>query len=152
MSFTLEKMGFLVLTLIAVGVGTGILFSVDRQDNDMHPVEDSIRNSDYPVCQEFEEEQVVGKEGFRTLFYARHLGVCESQKNRVKPRFRVDKEYINDLTSSLSDDPEVLYRNDCSNLPGFNGIIVEKSSSETLADFEEKIMLNGTETLRVCQG
>lgn len=152
MSFTLERLGFLVLALLAVSVGVSILFSVDGKDNDMHPVEDSIRNSDYPVCQEFEEDQAVGKEGFRTLFYGRYLGVCESQKNRVKLGFELDKQYVNDLTSGLSDSPKTLYREECSKIPGLNGVIVEETGSETLGSFEDVIILNGTENLRLCQG
>jgi hypothetical protein len=151
MGFTLERLGFLVLGLLAVSVGISILFSVDRKGNDMHPVENSIRNSDYPVCQEFEEGQIVGKEGFRTLFYGRYLEVCESQMNRINLGFELNKKYIDELTSDLSDNPKVLYRDDCSRIPGLNGVIIEESESEKLGGFEDEIILNGTENLRVCQ-
>lgn len=152
MSFSLETLGLMILTLLAVGVGVGILTSVNSDNNDMHPVENSLKRSDYPVCQEFEDNQTVDREGFRTLLYARHLDVCETANNTVELGFRLEKEYIETLSKDLSESPQVIYREGCEEIPGLNGFVVEETSEELLGSLEDKIIFKGHENVRVCQG
>lgn len=151
MGFSLDTLGLMVITIIAVSIGIGILYSAKSGSTDIHPVEESLKNSDYPVCQEFSENQTVGREGFRTLIYARHLEVCKTDNNTVELGFQLSKNYLEKLAGELSTSPQTIYRDNCNRIPGLNGFIVEKTGDNVIGTYEDKIILKGHENVRVCQ-
>jgi hypothetical protein len=148
---SLDKIAVLFLTLISVGVGIGIIYSVDSEGQSINPVEDSVRNSDYPICSGFEKGQEVDKKDFRTLTYARYLEACDKESNNITLLFKLDKEYLSNLASDLSENPKIIYREDCSNVPGLQGIVVEDTGSNIISTYGDNVILNGTKPPRLCK-
>jgi hypothetical protein len=148
---SIETLGIMVLTLIVSGVFSLTILDFRDQSPEIHPIEKSMENSDYPVCEEFEKNQTVDREGFRTLLYGRHLKSCGIEKNKVELGFVLEKSFVEKLAEELSSSPEVLYRDRCEDIPGFNGFVVE-ASEERIGVFGEKIILNNTDPVKICQG
>lgn len=146
---SLETIGIVALTLIAVGVFSTIIIELRGQAPELHPIEKSLKGSDYPVCEEFDVNQTVDKKGFRTLMYAKYLDVCETN-NTVELGFVLDRELVKRFSGQLSDKPEVIFRSDCQDIPGLEGFVVE-SSEQKIGGFGDKIALNGTRPVKICQ-
>jgi hypothetical protein len=147
---TLDTLGYLVLTVLSVAVGLGLMNSLGSSNADIHPVEDSIKSSDYPVCSEFEVNQTVGREGFRTILYGRTLGACDIENNSVELGFELKKEFVREVAGELSEQPEVIERNNCKDLPGINGVLIDDTNGDKIGTFGDKIWINGTDPVKVC--
>lgn len=150
-SLTLEQLAAMALTLIGVSVGIGIIYSADSGSQEIHPVESAVKNSDYPACQEFSEDETINREGLRTIIYGRYLNVCEKKSNNLTTGFKLEKQDVEKIAEDLSNTPQVIQRNDCSKIPGFNGIIVEDTGTEPLSPIGGEIQVKGNKPTVICQ-
>lgn len=148
---SLDVLGILILTILSVSVGVGILYSINSDDQDVHPVESAVKSSEYPACAEFEKDEGIGKEEFRTVVYSRYLEVCDKSENNLTLEFRLDRSFIDKIGEEFSSSPEILYRENCENIPGFNGIIVETGQPEVISSIGEKIKIAGERPVRICK-
>ncbi|MEF8880766.1 MAG: hypothetical protein V5A72_02975 [Candidatus Nanohaloarchaea archaeon] len=149
-SLSIDQLALIILTLFTVTLGISILYSVDSDKPELSPIEKSVKNSDFPICQDFEPNQTVNGHEFRTLIYGRYYQGCEKNNNSVELGFKLEDKIMEDIAKEMSDQPEVIHREDCETVPGFEGIIMEETPG-ALGTFGNKTLIKGSRPVMVCR-
>ncbi len=129
-SFSLEMVAKYLLISIAIIVGIGIIYSLQQPNTIFEEIMDSEGYEETYICSEYGYQQDIKSQDLHKILSARYHKNCQLEENIVKPEMVVSKRMLKDIaieehiTYPDSEEPKILFREECENIPGFEGIIV----------------------------
>ncbi len=159
-SFSLEMVAKYLLISIAIIVGIGIIYSLQQPNTVFEEIMGSEGYEETYICSEYGHHQEINAQDLHKILSARYHKNCQLEENVVRTEMVVSKRMLEDIaieesiTYPDSEEPKILFREECETVSGFEGIIVDSDDDIvfnrgdiiTITEEGHSVVLCGEET------